>query len=225
VIPNGDCDPFPGFHAPWLAFPIASLAVFEPENTGKVRKEARKIGCDRKLPEMTARGDLMRKTIGIVLALAGFLGFGVPAASGDGTHSVEHGRYLAAIMDCSGCHTPGMLLGKPDPQRPLAGSDVGFQIPGLGIFYPPNLTPDPKTGLGKWTAAQIITAVRTGVRPDGRILAPAMPYHSYAALKDDDGRALAAYLKTLKPVRNKVPDPVAETQVAPAPYLTVVMPK
>jgi mono/diheme cytochrome c family protein len=81
----------------------------------------------------------------------------------------QRGEYLVTIMDCTGCHTPGTFLGKPDMQRPLAGSEVGFQIPGLGIFYPPNLTPDPETGLGKWSEADIIKAVRTGVRPDGRL--------------------------------------------------------
>lgn len=168
----------------------------------------------------------MRKIMAITFALAGIAAFGAATAGGgEGKGPVEHGRYLTAIMDCHGCHTPGMLLGKPDAERPLAGSEVGFKIPGLGIFYPPNLTPDAETGLGKWTVAQIVTAVRTGVRPDGRILAPAMPYHAYGSLTDDDARALANYLKTLKPVRNKVPDPVAETQVPSSPYFTVVVPK
>jgi hypothetical protein len=52
----------------------------------------------------------------------------------------------------------------------LAGSEVGFQIPGLGIFYPSNLTPDRETGIGTWSEADIIKAVRAGVRPDGRQL-------------------------------------------------------
>src|SRR5919206_4449347 len=99
---------------------------------------------------------------------------------------VKRGEYLVGIMDCTGCHTPGVLLGKPDLSRQLAGSDVGFQIPGLGVFFPPNLTPDPETGLGKWSEKDIIKAVRTGVRPDGRQLAPVMPYHSYGKLTDAD---------------------------------------
>ncbi|MGE0699455.1 MAG: cytochrome c [Hyphomicrobiaceae bacterium] len=137
----------------------------------------------------------------------------------------KRGQYLAGIMDCTGCHTPGALRGQPDATRALAGSDVGFELPGLGIFYPPNLTSDEQTGLGKWSAAQIVTAVRTGARPDGRILAPVMPYHSYAALSDDDAGALAAYLKALPPVRNAVPQPVGPQQRPPAPYLTLAMPK
>src|SRR3954452_796325 len=119
--------------------------------------------------------------------------------------TVERGQYLATIMDCAGCHTTGALLGKPDPQRHLGGSEVGFQIPGLGVFYPPNLTPEPKPGIGSWTEADIIRAVRTGVRPDGRVLAPVMPYHSYVKLTDADAQALASYLRSLKPVEHEVP--------------------
>jgi mono/diheme cytochrome c family protein len=137
----------------------------------------------------------------------------------------QRGEYLVTIMDCNGCHTPGAFLGKPDQQRPLAGSEVGFQIPGLGTFHPPNLTPDPETGLGKWSEADIIRAVRTGVRPDGRQLAPAMPYHSYGKLTDADAKAMVSYLKSLKPVQNKVPGPFGPNQKPEAPYLAIVMPQ
>jgi mono/diheme cytochrome c family protein len=138
--------------------------------------------------------------------------------------TLARGAYLAAIMDCGGCHTGGAMIGKPDPKLALAGSEVGFQIPGLGTFYPPNLTPDRETGLGSWSAAEIVTAVRTGVRPDGRILAPVMPWHAYAALTDADAAALAAYLKSLPPVRNAVPPLTGPTETPPAPYLAVVVP-
>ncbi|HZH26491.1 MAG TPA: hypothetical protein VEY95_04840 [Azospirillaceae bacterium] len=101
---------------------------------------------------------------------------------------------------------------------------MGFQIPGLGIFHPPNLTPDRETGLGDWSEADIIKAVRTGVRPDGRMLAPVMPYPSYGKLTDEDAQAPAAYLKSLKPVRNQVPPVAGASEKPTAPYLTVVMP-
>ncbi len=138
--------------------------------------------------------------------------------------AAKRGEYLASIMDCGGCHTPGIFLGKPDMGRFLGGSEVGFQIPGLGIFYPPNLTPDPETGLGRWSEADIIRAVRTGVRPDGRQLAPVMPYHSYGKLTDADAKALAGYLRSLKPVKNKVPALTGASEKPTAPYLAVVMP-
>jgi len=134
------------------------------------------------------------------------------------------GEYLAAIMDCAGCHTPGTMLGKPDQQRHLAGSEVGFEIPGLGVFYPPNLTPDAETGLGRWSTTDIVTAVRTGVRPDGRVLAPVMPYKSYAALSDADAEALASYLKSIKPVRHRAPVLAGPSEKPASPYLAVVVP-
>jgi cytochrome c553 len=137
---------------------------------------------------------------------------------------LERGEYLAKIMDCGGCHTPGALKGQPDQARYLAGSDVGFELPGLGIFYPPNLTGDVETGLGAWTDQEVAAAVRTGMRPDGRMLAPVMPYYSYNALTDDDAAALASFIKSLPAVRNKAPDPAAPDGPAPAPYLSLAIP-
>lgn len=155
-----------------------------------------------------------------ILSLA--LAIGGSAAAQD---RVKRGEYLAAIMDCTGCHTPGALAGKPDMGRFLGGSEIGFALPGLGIFYPPNLTPDRETGLGAWSEAQIIDAVRKGERPDGRMLAPVMPWHSYARLTDADARALAGYLKSLKPVRQKAPEMRGPTEKATSPYLDLVVPK
>ena len=163
----------------------------------------------------------VRAVIGLGL-LASAVSAAGPALSQE---RVKRGEYLAAVMDCTGCHTPGVFLGKPDMKRQLSGSEVGFQLPGLGIFYPPNLTPDPETGLGKWSEADIVKAVRTGERPDGRVLAPVMPYHSYARLTDADARALASYLKSIKPIRNQVPAMTGASEKPSAPYLTVVVPK
>jgi mono/diheme cytochrome c family protein len=156
-------------------------------------------------------------TFSIVAVVAGTVS---TAAAQD---KLKRGEYLATIMDCGGCHTPGALAGQPDHSRHLGGSAVGFQIPNLGIFYPPNLTPD-ETGLGVWSEKDIVTAVRTGVRPDGRVLVPVMPYHNYAKLTDADASALAAYLKSLKPIRNKAPTLVGPSEKATAPYLSVVVP-
>ncbi len=89
---------------------------------------------------------------------------------------VERGKYLVTLGSCTDCHTPGYFLGKPDRTRHLGGSDVGFEIPGSGVFYGPNLTPDPTTGLGRWSESDIVRAIRTAKRPDGRTLAPIMPW-------------------------------------------------
>jgi mono/diheme cytochrome c family protein len=120
---------------------------------------------------------------------------------------VERGKYLVGIMGCTDCHTQGHFFGHPDETRYLGGSDVGFGIPHLGVFVGPNLTPDKETGLGNWTARQIVTAITKGERPDGRILAPSMPWRGFSALTQPDALAIAAYLKTLPPVKNKVPGP------------------
>src|SRR5262249_50516762 len=121
---------------------------------------------------------------------------------------VARGQYLVQLAGCTDCHTPGHLFGKPDMARFLGGSDVGFEMPGLGIFVGPNLTPDNGTGLGSWTSDEIVTAIQTGVRPDGRILAPIMPWRAYAGLTKSDAAVIVEYLRSLPPVTNKVPGPL-----------------
>ena len=138
---------------------------------------------------------------------------------------VERGAYLAHVMDCGGCHNTGAFTPQPNLETPLAGSDIGFAIPGMGVFYPPNLTPDEQTGLGKWSDAEIITAFTTGVRPDGRQLAPMMPWMSYAHITADDAAALVAYLRSLTPVQHKAPGPFDPNDEPTAPYFSIVMPK
>lgn len=138
---------------------------------------------------------------------------------------IERGHYLATIMDCGGCHTPGAMTPQPDMAHALGGSDLGFEIPGLGVFYPPNLTSDKETGLGHWSEAEIIAAVRTGMRPDGRELAPIMPWHSYGALNDADAEALAAFIKSLPAFSHKVPGPFGPNEKPTAPYFTVAVPQ
>jgi mono/diheme cytochrome c family protein len=120
---------------------------------------------------------------------------------------VERGKYLVMLGSCTDCHTPGYFFGKPDMARYLGGSEVGFEIPGLGVFHGPNLTPDAETGLGNWTIAQIVTAIQTGKRPDGRELAPIMPWRAFANLTKDDVTAIAVFLKSFPAVKNKVPGP------------------
>jgi mono/diheme cytochrome c family protein len=144
------------------------------------------------------------------------------AASGSAAAAADRGRYLVAIMDCTGCHNTGSFSPKPEAGY-LQGGTVGFEVPGLGVFWPPNLTPHPEAGLGRWSEADIVAAVTQGKRPDGRQLAPAMPWPAYSALTDQDARAIAAYLKTLPPSDRRVPNPTQPT-TASAPYLTVKAP-
>jgi len=131
---------------------------------------------------------------------------------------VLRGKYLVSVIPCTDCHTPGAFFGKPDVKRYLAGSDVGFEVPGLGVFYAPNLTPDEGTGLGKWSKEEIATAITTGKRPDGRILAPPMPVESFKHLTKADALAIAAYLKSLPPIKHKVPGPLGPNEKPPEGY-------
>lgn len=127
---------------------------------------------------------------------------------------VARGKYLVTVAGCNDCHTPGYFFGKPDMARFLGGSEVGFEIPGHGVFVGPNLTPDKETGLGSWTDQQIATALTTGVRPDGRELAPIMPWRAFANLTKSDAAAIVAFLRSLPPVKNKVAGPFGPNQRA-----------
>lgn len=158
------------------------------------------------------------------IAMAAALGLGLVAPAQAKDKIVKRGAYLAQIMDCGGCHTGRSNAGIPNPAEYLAGSRLGFEIPGLGIFWPPNLTPDP-TGLAAWTDAQIVKAIRKGIRPDGRQLAPIMPYETYANLTDEDVGALVAFLRTIKPVAHEAPAPVGARDLANAPFYGVIVPE
>jgi mono/diheme cytochrome c family protein len=147
------------------------------------------------------------------------------AAEAASKKTIERGKYLVTFGGCFDCHTPGYFFGKPDMARYLGGSDVGFEIPGLGVFVAPNLTPDPQTGLGKWTEDEIVTALQPGRRPDGRELAPIMPWRAFANLTKSDAQAIAAYLKSLKPVSHQVPGPFGPDEKVPVFRMKVVPPE
>jgi mono/diheme cytochrome c family protein len=157
----------------------------------------------------------MRLALSTALALAAAT---MPVFAQDAV--LERGRYLSQIMDCGGCHTQGALIGQPDPKLDLAGSTIGFDVPGYGYVFPPNLTSDPQTGLGKWSREDIQRAFTTGERPDGRMLV-VMPWPHYSALTDEDATALATYVKSLPPIAHRVPPFTAAGQPQPAPVLTV----
>jgi len=116
---------------------------------------------------------------------------------------VERGAYLVSSMSaCGNCHTQKDAAGIAVPGKELAG---GFEFhEGFGLAISANITPDPETGIGKWTDAQVITALRDGKRPDGRTLGPPMPFFFYRGIADDDAAAIAAYIRTIKPIHNAV---------------------
>ena len=120
---------------------------------------------------------------------------------------IARGKELSYSAGCNDCHTPGTFYGAPDTTRLLSGSELGWEGP-WGVTYPRNLTPDPETGIGSWTEEQIVTAVRTGVRPDGSPILPPMPWPGFAHMSDADVQALAAFLKSIPHISHQVPDRV-----------------
>lgn len=164
-------------------------------------------------------------------AVAALIGAAMPLPAAEpkkpDAKTLARGQYLATVMDCAGCHTPGALGGKPDASRRFAGSDIGFALgpgPTAGVVYPPNLTPDRDTGLGAWTEDQMIRAIRGGQSRDGRPLVPIMPWPNYSALTLADARALVMYLRSLQPIAYQVPANVKPGEPAARPYLSVVDP-
>ncbi len=109
---------------------------------------------------------------------------------------IERGRILAAAGDCAVCHTA------PNGQRNVGGR--ALESP-FGTIYSTNLTPDPETGIGKWSFSAFQRAMREGISRDGSHLYPAFPYTSFTKTSDDDLMALYAYLMSQEPVRAAVP--------------------
>ena len=154
---------------------------------------------------------------------------------------VKRGEYLVTIMGCNDCHSPKkmgpngpeiipelMLSGYPS-DRPIVKFDDPKIKEGFAMFYPDlaaaagpwgisfagNLTPDP-TGIGTWTEEQFKRALTEGKFKGiegSRMLLPPMPWTSFVELKDEDVNAIFAYLKSIKPVSNVVPQPIPPDQM------------
>ena len=117
--------------------------------------------------------------------------------------AVERGAYLVTTIGaCGNCHSPRDATGQIAPGTELSG---GFSFDDdVGRVVGPNITPDHETGIGAWTDSQIIAALREGRRPDGTTIGPPMPIPAYRELSDGDATAIAAYLRSLPPVRHAV---------------------
>ena len=121
-----------------------------------------------------------------VFALASFSSVPLAAAAGD----PKHGEYVVRLGGCLGCHTED----KKDAV-PFAGGRALKTT--FGTFFSPNITPHPQAGIGRWTEAEFMRAMRHGTRPDGANYLPAFPYPSFTKISDNDLRDLWAYLRTL----------------------------
>jgi mono/diheme cytochrome c family protein len=138
-----------------------------------------------------------------VIAAAATVAACLAAGSATAQSQVERGKYLVeSIMGCGNCHTPQGPNG-PIVDKALSG---GAPIDEGKLFAarPSNITPDVETGIGKWTDAQIKTAIREGKRPDGTLIGPPMPFGQYRGIADADIDAVVAYLRTVPAVKNAV---------------------
>jgi mono/diheme cytochrome c family protein len=115
---------------------------------------------------------------------------------------LERGRYLVeTVAACGNCHTPKGPNG-PLTDKKLAGGDVIKHADFTAAT--PNITPDPETGIGKWTDREIFAAIREGRRADGTLIGPAMPSRSYRYLADEDIEAIVVYLRSVPLVYNLI---------------------
>jgi mono/diheme cytochrome c family protein len=158
----------------------------------------------------------------------------LPAHAGDDAARIARGKYLVSTAACMDCHTP-LKMGpngpEPDLTRMLSGHPQELQMPPApalpdgpwlvvssatstawsgpwGVSFTANLTPDPETGLGRWTVDDFKQTIRTGRHMGrGREVLPPMPIAVYNNFTDADLEAIFAYLRTIAPVKNKVPEP------------------
>jgi mono/diheme cytochrome c family protein len=139
----------------------------------------------------------------VVLGLAAFWFLTIPqtvpaSALGPHTPDLVNGKELFTAGGCVSCHA----VPKAEDKTRLGGG-LALASP-FGTFYVPNISPDPKDGIGGWSEAQFVTALTKGTSEDGEHLYPAFPYTSYQHMRIDDLRDLFAYLKTLPPVAGVV---------------------
>lgn len=123
--------------------------------------------------------------------------FDAPARAADDA-AIARGAYLAVAGGCESCHTD-----KKNNGAPLAGGRA--LVTPFGTFYGPNITPDPKTGIGDWTEDQFKRALRSGIDDEGHYLYPVFPFTTFTNITDADAGDLFAYLKSVKPVEHEVP--------------------
>ena len=121
----------------------------------------------------------------------GFLFSPLPRVWADDAALVAQGQYIFALAGGCGCHTADT--------GPTNAGGRSIETP-YGRFYGTNITPDPVHGIGTWTDREIIDAIRLGVKPDGTVMSPVMPYPALNGMTDEDVTALVAFLRSLEPV-------------------------
>jgi mono/diheme cytochrome c family protein len=132
-----------------------------------------------------------RQLVAAALAVTPLISGALAATDED---AAARGQYLVRAGGCVSCHTAS-------GGQPFAGGRA-LATP-FGTFYSPNITPDPETGIGRWTDAQFLRAFREGVRPDGANYFPVFPYPSFTRITDSDALAIKAYLFSRSPVQRQ----------------------
>jgi mono/diheme cytochrome c family protein len=117
------------------------------------------------------------------------------------TPDLANGEKLYHAAGCHSCHLPTAASGI-DAALPAGGTPLKTPI---GTMYPPNITPDPETGIGNWSNLDFVNAMQQGIGRNGKHLIPAFPYTSYAHMKVEDVLDIKAYLASLAPVKNATP--------------------
>ena len=119
--------------------------------------------------------------------------------------AAARGEYMTRAMSCALCHNSYDERGAYYADTQMAGG-VAITLPGLGVFYTKNITSHPEDGIGSWTEEEIVRTLTTGYAPDRRLEAFSMPWVFFSHLKPEDAHDIAVYLKSLKPIQNRVPD-------------------
>jgi len=120
----------------------------------------------------------------------------------------ERGRYVATAGTCTLCHTAGPSITRLWAPFPELGGGMRVGWKAFGTVYSRNLTPDPTTGLGSWSDAEIVRAITSGLARDGRTMHwQAMPWDHFSRLSPEDLAALVTYLRHVPAVHSEIPPP------------------
>jgi mono/diheme cytochrome c family protein len=185
----------------------------------------------------------MRFMLGLVAAaLVAGCQSPAPAPAAPAQSPVERGKYLTLVGGCNDCHTP-KTFGPNGPEydmtRELSGHPNGDKLPPVpatligpegwgtvagnhltawagpwGVSFAMNLTSDQATGIGSWSEQTFVDAIRTGKHMGtGRAILPPMPWNWYRSMTDEDLKSIYAYLQSLPPINNPIPDPLPPDKI------------
>jgi hypothetical protein len=200
------------------------------------------VGTVKGVEEVFERNDIIPLAILAMVAASGCESQAVRAHAVSAS-AIERGKYLVTVGGCNDCHTPWIVTERgpePDLTRALsghpesvrvttppmvsepwgwaaAGTNTAFAGP-WGLSFAFNLTPDENTGIGIWTEDMFVRAIRTGRHMGvSRPILPPMPWQNYRQMTDEDLGAIYAYLRSIPPIHNRVPDIVPPEKLAELP--------